>query len=284
MTVSLIGIERNSQSSSSQDERTRKGLTYLVRCTSSLEDASSIQASGFVPIPGDFHPTQSTLRVAGIESSRRAGQIWEWTPIYENVYVQASQDRATIANPLNRPIRWRIVPQYGTQITEKNLDDILLTNSAGDMCFPLPERPKTIAGFMGTKNCATLPYWYRSLTDKLNSDTFRIDQYDYDADPKTLVFEPGDVGDIKVEAGISFFEVNFKLLSRDHWQFKRTDAGFYFIDDNDVRQRVLVDGEFATEMVPLDGAGGILDDPANTAGVELTDDYIDTASFAPILF
>lgn len=284
MTVSVIGIDRTQRPGSSHNERTTKGVTYIVKTTSASEDQSAIQSSGLVPVPGDFHPTQSTLRMSGVECQPRSGLLWDYTPLYSNTYTQAEQDRATIPNPLERPIVWHLVPQHEREIVDKDIDDLALTNTAGDVTFPLPDVPKTTAVFRGVKNVAGLPSWYTNLPDKLNSDSFFIQKYNYTFPPKTLLFQPGEDGDWMTEGGYDFFQLHFHLIYQESWQFERVSAGFYYIDSADgVRRRIMIDGHWATEQRPLTEEGDLVDDPKNEAAFIQKSHIIKTRAFAGIL-
>lgn len=285
MTVSLIsdtGISLGRQSGSAKDENTSLAITYILYLSSPYESQIDIQNSGLVPTKGQSHPFNPLAKCTYIDSDRLKGNLWYWTCDFETFISQEKQERRTITNPLNRPIRWRIVPQHDKRVVEKNIEGIALTNSAGDPTFPLPEVPRTYAVFHGVKNVAAIPGWYRDLADKLNSDSFQIAQYNYTASPKTLLFEPGEVSDVMTDNGVDYFQINFRLIDKESWAWKRLDRGFYFIDEDDVKKRILVDGEWPDDPVLLDGEGGVLDNPKGVTAIELEDDIIEAMPFSLI--
>lgn len=286
MSVVYINEALDQQNASSQDERTEKSRSFWLRLTATTDDASAIQSSGYVPVPGDFHPTQSTLRVSHITVQRAAGQLWKWTAHYRNQFTTEQQERATVPNPLDRNIVWDIAPQTGQRPVQKNISGRALLNSARDVQLPLHEVPRSTALINGRKNCSRIPDWYWDLTDYINTEAFYIAQYDRTAPPKTLLFRPGPVSTAKTENGFLYMVVHFSLESREHWQYRRLDQGYYMLDENDsgTKKRILVDGEWPSEPVLLDGGGMPLDDPSIDTAYELEDDVIETRSFSPILY
>lgn len=273
----------DAQDGDARENTTGLNLTWMLRLTSPTESQIDIQTSGLVPVPGDSHPFNPLAKATSISSGRVKGQLWYWTVHYETLISQEKQEKRTVSNPLNRAIRWRMIPRHEKKVVEKDIEGRVLCNSAGDQTFPLPEIPRTYATFHGTKNVAAIPNWFRTLADKLNSDSFTIQQYGYTAAPKTLLFEPGPASDVMEENGIQYFQIEFTLIDQESWEWKRIDRGFYFIDEDDEKKRILINGDWPDEPQLLDGEGGILDDAKNVEAIELKNHIIETRAFSPIL-
>ncbi len=227
-----------------------------------IAGATSLGTSNGATVPtfGTQDPAHPILTCRMVTAKQRSNALdWRIQAKYSSEpLTEEEEEEEDEDNPLLRPaVIERATVTKQVQIL-LDRDGKPLLNSAGDAYGP-QIIDVDIPYYRVKKNVASEPSVFTSLANKSNSGSFAINGNTEDAE--TLILRPGSIGGKQTENEVEFHVWEFEIhYDPDKWYIDLLDEGLNYLDGGD-KKPILIDGEPARTLQPLDGSGGILASP-----------------------
>lgn len=260
MSITFLGDDKDTERTLVVDE---KGLGTVTRgylfSTSTVTSEFAIYAHASCPKRGNTHPEDPTFFVKTVTISNYA-PFAGWKAV-----VTYSNEREIRDNPLDEPARisWDGEEFQKPAVKDKNGDAIL--NSAGDPYDPPVMVDDTRIAATITKNVASVPEWWLSYKDAVNSDAFVLDGLPIPEGVAKLKRQ--SISEMQTQNDVDYYTVTLVMhFNEDGWKATPLDAGFRRIYSGTSRELITLENEdgekeYPPAPVPLDGSGVELADP-----------------------
>lgn len=242
---------------------------WLVTVNDKLDTPLVVYAStaGLLPRYLEPHPQNfyMTCRKLTITPEQSTWKFLTATAEYSTAPVSKEDtDRALQPNPLLRPTRVTIEGVQREKYVNKDRDGIAFTNSAGDY-FPAQVVDDDRVLLALTKNVSQRFPSIFTYSNSLNASAYTVDGI-------TVPKKTGKIGrfrysELQEENGFSYYVLTSEVQVRpaeEDWYISIMDEGFNYLKSG-VKTKILIpndngDLEPATESVPLNGSGSILEE------------------------
>jgi hypothetical protein len=260
-------------------------LTYRVITDNPLDTPSEIRGS--MPYQwGD--PLGSTGLICrgedyDFQNKGPSQSVWHVGLEFESTQIdQEEQERKDIPDPLERRARVTVRSVRYGELTDRDKNGNIKRTSAGEIYEP-KEKDKSRWTISVRKNYTSIPDFIWTYQDKLNAASVTVKGRVLAAE--TVKFGEVNVPELVIENGVEHYPIEFQLdYRREGWVDKRVDAGFIYLNAGVPTKIMIVDDDGNDIETPiarwLDGAGGIVANPAD--GDEIINEWDDyeTADFS----
>lgn len=197
-------------------------------------------AAGDFPVPLlDSYPGNPFMICKSLETRQQDAKgacLWRVTARYDTKPIsQEDKDKQEQPDPLLRAAVYSGGFERDQKPIDRDIDNNMIDNSAGDPFLEPVSRPRTRLRIKGRMNVApdNIPAWFFELKDKTNDAEYARGGKIYAE--QTLVFFPGEISEPQTENEVDYITIHWELEYREEtWKEVRVDNGFNeLIDDPD---------------------------------------------------
>lgn len=275
MAVIWVKEEWRSRNASGGGALKQKAVRSWLIGTNDKSDGPGdvyIGAAASLPAQFDSHPElpQATAREISIQNLEESPYVWRVSVTYSSEPLTKQEvEEHNETDPLSRPPRISVEFENFEVPIFEDRDGEPILNSAHDPYLDPILWPATRKRYHVTFNAATIPEWHDDLEGKVNEANVTVVKGGTARayPPDTLLYLPGGISDLKEEDGTTYMEISFSLLhKRQGWKLRLLDNGYQYLEGS-TKRVIMVEDDGGnpvrpSDPQPLDGSGGILDDPS----------------------
>jgi len=230
---------------------------FRVETNSNFDTAVEATFTG-TPKIGDRFPEDNQAFCQNVRADQEAfsPRIWIVTASY-------STEQELAANPLVDPTEFTWDTEQFQKPVVIDLDGKAIVNSAGHFYDPPFERDDSRLSVTMTRNVLSIPPWFLSIEDALNSEPVTIDGLNVPI--KRAKIQKVTAGKQEFRNLTGFRRISATIhIQRLTWQLEAQDVGLMEIHPTVDTKRIAIlddDGNPVSIPVPLDGNGKRLVDP-----------------------
>jgi len=234
--------------------RTVRRYTRVFRATtnSPTDNAATIKSYAGAPKIGMVYPWDWAAWCQGIQVVAPHKTVWILTASY-------SSQREISEDPTADPPQFHWSTQQFQQVYHMDRNGKAIVNSAGDPYDPPIEGDDSRISVTMSRNLAAVPAWIFAYKDAVNSAQFTIDGLGVAAEKAKI--QRIDVAPVQTRNDIPFRPFSLTMTFAHTFDARPLDQGFRFKDGAERKAITNDDGSEPIAPVPLDGNGGVLDNP-----------------------
>ncbi len=224
---------------------------FRVATDNNYTEAAEILSSGSCPQVGNFYPddTGAWCRRVQARNESYSKRVWIVTANYSSEFEIED-------NPLADPAEIEWTTEQYQKMYERDKDNALICNSAGDPFKPAIEGDDARWAVTVRKNVQAVPTTILEYRNAVNSNAFTISGVSVAA--RCAKLSGIRVGPTQERNNVAFVVFSYTMhLNGDTWDKVTLDAGFRMkIAGTNIRMNIIGhDGQRVSSPVTLDGAG-----------------------------
>lgn len=233
------------------------------------DDAVTVLNAAGAPLPGSVYPYDTSAWCQGGKAVSPHKKVWICTFSY-------SSEREMKEDPNADPPQFSWSTQQFQKSYTKDNAGKAIVNSAGDPFDPPVEGDDSRWSCTVTRNVPSVPSWILDYKDAVNSAAFTIDGISVNKGAAKL--QSITIGPAATRNDVIYRPLALTITFAETFAAEVLDAGFRYKDDGTITK---VPND-PVAPVPLDGSGGILENPTEDNAVILEFDIYPEKDFSAL--